>query len=101
MQGFHVIRCDESCIWAGVSPDQVIEQTLMRSVKTPRGLTHGTGFGKAQRNTYIFARPACAEISSSIQDFTCIKFVSSDQHTDAGESRIAKDNNDIKILSVL
>ena len=78
-------------------PDQVIEQTLMRSVKTPRGLTPGTGLGKSQRNTYIFARPACAEISSSIQDFTGIKFVSSDQHKEAGESRIA--NNDIKILS--
>ena len=70
----------------------------MRSVKAPRGLIHGIGFGKAQRNTSIFARPACAEIGSSIQDFTGITFVSSDQHKDAGESRIARDNNDIKIL---
>ena len=38
-EGYHVIRSDKTHVWAGVSPDQVIEQTLMRSLKSTGGLT--------------------------------------------------------------
>ena len=76
----------------------MIEQTLMRSVKSTGGLTRGTGFGVEQRNVYLFSKPACAEISSKIQDFIGVKFVSSDQHRSAGYSRVQRDNTDIGIL---
>ena len=63
---------------------QVIEQTLMRSLKSTGELTRGTGFNDSQRNVNIFSRPACAEVSTAMQDFTGAKFVSSDQHKDIG-----------------
>ena len=37
MNGFRVIRSDR--YWAGISSDMLIEQTLMRSLKTSGGLT--------------------------------------------------------------
>ena len=95
MEGYHVIRRDKTHVWAGVSPDQVIEQTLMRSLKSTGGLTRGTGFNDSQRNVYIFSRPACAEVSTAMQYFTGAKFVSSDQHKDIGVSRIERDKKDI------
>ncbi|KAG7163747.1 hypothetical protein Hamer_G002985 [Homarus americanus] len=39
-RGFHVIRRSNQC-WAGLSSDLVSEQTLMRSLKSSGGLTHG------------------------------------------------------------
>ena len=45
--GFHVLRRSDR-YWAGLSTDLVIEQTLMRSVKTVGGLTHGRGMGDSQ-----------------------------------------------------
>ena len=37
-QGLHVVRRSDQ-FWAGLSPDLVIEQVLMRSMKTSGGLT--------------------------------------------------------------
>ena len=42
MKGHHVSRRSDR-FWAGLSTDLVIEQVLMRSVKTTRGLTRGRG----------------------------------------------------------
>ena len=42
LDGFHVIRRSNQC-WARLSSDLVIEQTLMRSLKSIGGLTHGSG----------------------------------------------------------
>ena len=41
-QGVHVIRRSER-YWAGLWPDLIIEQVLMKSLKSRGGLTHGTG----------------------------------------------------------
>jgi len=40
LDGFHVVRRCNQC-WAGLSSDLVIEQTLMRSLKSTGGLTRG------------------------------------------------------------
>ncbi|GFS25695.1 hypothetical protein ElyMa_007033300 [Elysia marginata] len=44
----HVLRRNYH-FWAGLSPDLVIEQTLMRSVKSIGGLSHGRDTGDSQR----------------------------------------------------
>ena len=43
VSGFHVVRRSDR-LWAGLSTDLVIEQVLMRSLKTSGGLTRGRGF---------------------------------------------------------
>ena len=47
-QGNHVIRRSDR-YWAGLSPDLVIEQALMRSIKSTGGLTRGPGMDETQR----------------------------------------------------
>ena len=42
LDGFHVIRRSNQC-WEGLSSDLVIEQTLMRSLKSTGGPTRGSG----------------------------------------------------------
>ena len=48
MNGLHVIRTSDR-LWAGLSPDLMIEQVLMRSLKTSGGLTRGHGMSKRQQ----------------------------------------------------
>ena len=46
-QGLHVVRRSDR-LWAGLSSDLVIEQVLMRSMKTSGGLTRGRGMTEIQ-----------------------------------------------------
>ena len=52
-EGHHVFQRSDR-YWAGLSQDLVIEQVLMRSLKTSGGLTRGTGFGERQRPLFDF-----------------------------------------------
>ena len=47
IDGFHVVRRSDRK-WAGLSKDLVIEQVLMRSMKTSGGLTRGRGMTEQQ-----------------------------------------------------
>jgi len=91
--GHHVIRRSER-YWAGLSPDLVIEQVLMRSVKTTGGLTRGRGIGESQRTQWLLSTPACAEINSAIQEVTGTQYCSSEQHKEAADSRQLRDDKD-------
>ena len=57
LDGFHVIRRSNQC-WAGLSSDLVIEQTLMRSLKSTGGLTRGSGLTEDMRNLRTLSAPA-------------------------------------------
>ena len=48
INGLHVISRSDR-FWAGLSPDLVIEQVLMHSLKTSVGLTRGRGMSERQR----------------------------------------------------
>ena len=45
-------------LWAGLPSDLVIEQVLMRSLKTNGGLTRGRGMEDTQRFRWFLAMPA-------------------------------------------
>jgi len=48
LNGLHVVRRTDR-FWAGLSTDLVIEQTLMRSIKSTCSLTRGRGMNELQR----------------------------------------------------
>ena len=48
IDGFHVVRKSDRK-WAGLSTDLVIEQVLMRSMKTSGGRARGRGMTEQQR----------------------------------------------------
>ena len=56
VNGFHVIRRSDQ-YWAGLGSDLVIEQTLMRSLKSTGGLTRGSGMSEHQRAVWTMSAP--------------------------------------------
>ena len=99
--GHHVVRRSNR-YWAGLSTDLVIEQVLMRSLKTSGGLTRGRGLTEVQRLVWLFSMPACAEINEAMQELTGIKCDTSEQHKDSTPARVKRDSEDTyKILQTV
>ena len=92
-KGFHVIRRSDH-FWAGLSSDLVIEQVLMRSVRSSGGLTHGRGMAESQGAQWLLSMPTCASISSAMQEFASRCYVSSGQHKEMTKTRQARDDED-------
>ena len=65
---FHVVRRSDPK-WAGLSTDFVIEQVLMRSMKTSGGLTRGRGMTEQQRLIWLLSMPVCTVPVSKIRTF--------------------------------
>ena len=93
MNGFHVVTRSDR-YWAGLSTDLVIEQVLMRSVKTSGGLTRGRGMTEVQRLTWILGMPSCAEVNFAMQELTGVNYNTSEQHKDTSKSRQHRDTED-------
>ena len=89
-QGFHVVRrSDRFCV--ELSPDLVIEQVLMRSMKASGGLTRGRGMTETQRLVWLMAHPVCAEVNNAIQQPIGAQHNTSEQHKDLTTARQVKD----------
>ena len=80
--------------WAGLSSDLVIEQVLMRSMKTSGGLTRGRGMTEQQRLTWSLSMPACAEINKTMQELTGVSYNMGEQNKDMAKARQARDWKD-------
>ena len=93
MSGFHVIRRSDR-YWAGLSSNLVIEQVLMRSVKTKGGITRGKGMSECQRAQWLLIMPACAAINVAMQTFSGTDFHTSLQPKETRKARIERDYKD-------
>ena len=91
--GYHVIRRSDR-YWGGLSTDLVIEQVLMRSIKSTGGLTRGRGMEEAQRIRWLESMPACADINAAMQEVADSAYVTSDQHREATCARRSRDSKD-------
>ena len=92
--GFHVIRRSDK-FWAGLGCDLVIEQTLMRSLKSTGGLTRGTGMSEEQRALWVLSSPVCSEYNHAMEDFNKRSFSTSAQHKEMSAARMKRDQDDI------
>ncbi|CAC5394798.1 unnamed protein product [Mytilus coruscus] len=97
MCGHHVIRRSDRLL-AGLSTDLIIEQVLMRSIKSTGGLTRRRGMGEAQRTQWLLAMPVCAEYNNVMQQVTGAGHKSSNQHVESKRTRKEKDQKDIVTL---
>ena len=95
--GLHVIH-RSSHPFSGLSSDLVIEQCLMRNLKTSGGLTHGSGMTEAQRNQWTLALPACAAVHNTMQELSGLQTNTGEQNKDFGPSRMARDWKDIGLV---
>ncbi|WAR13570.1 hypothetical protein MAR_027750 [Mya arenaria] len=72
----------------------VIEQALMRSVKSAGGLTRDREMLEIQRVQWLLSMPACSDVNTAIQEYTGQRYETSDQHKDTQSSRVAQDIKD-------
>ena len=93
LQGLYVVRRSDR-LWAGLSTDLVIEQVLMRTLKTSGGLTRGRGMTEQQRLTWVMAMPVCAEVNKIMQDLTGIRYNTGEHNKDITVARQARDWKD-------
>ena len=101
VEGRHVVRRSER-YWAELSTDLVIEQVLMRSIKSAGGLTRGRGMDEQQRHVWLLSIPACAEVNKALQQYTSVSYCTSDQHKDKSLARQERDTRDTrKVLEYL
>ena len=96
--GLFVVRRSDRR-WGGIPTDQIIEQCLMRNLKTSGGLTHGSGMNEQQRNVWSLSLPMSAAIHQALQDLTGISPVSGEQHKEMSSARITRDWKDTRLVS--
>ena len=84
--------------WGEIPTDQIIEQCLMRNLKTSGGLTHGSGMTEQQRNVWTLSMPVCAEIHQSMLELSGTTRKSGEQHEEMSPSRVSQDWKDVKTV---
>ena len=100
-EGLHVVRQND-CYWAGLSLDLIIEQMLMRNLKTRGGLTRRRGMTEQQCLTWLLSKPACADVNCIMQGLTGANYNTGEQNKDITKARQACDWKDThKILKYL
>ena len=67
MSGYHSVRRSDR-FWGGLSTDLIIEQVLIRSVKTSGGLTRAKGINKQQ--VWLLSLPICTETNRVMQSLS-------------------------------
>ena len=94
---FIVRRSDRK--WGGIPTDQIIEQCLMRNVKTSGGLTHGSGMNEQQRNVWTLSLPMSAAIHQALQEISGTTHLSGEQHKEMSSLRVQRDWKDTNLVS--
>ena len=82
----------------GLSSDLAIEQTLMCSLKSRGGLTHGRGLTESVRQQWVFTLPICAAIHDAMTLRSQKKLRTSEQHEDFSSARKDRDMSDLNRL---
>lgn len=93
---FTVRRTDK--FWSAVWSDMLIEQSLMKSMKTSGGLTRGRGFSESTLATWIMGMVSLHNVCDSVEKFCGVNFETSEQHVQLRSSRIKRDNKDTQVL---
>ena len=79
VEGYHTVRRSER-LWAALWTDIVIEQVLMRYLKSRGGLTRGRGMTESVRQQWVYSMHACAAIRDAMTSLTGKHHTPSHQH---------------------
>lgn len=95
--GYFTIRRSDK-FWSGMWSDMIIEQFLMRSMKTQGGLTHGRGMGDCIIAKFVLTIIILIEVCNSMEAFCDVSYCSSEQHVDSTDARVKRDAPDLMKL---
>ena len=93
-QGFHAVRRSNR-YWAGLWTDLIIEQVMMRSIKSHGGFTRGRGMTESVRLQWIYTIHKCAGVHNAMTTVTNYEHRTSEQHIDLRTSRSHRDFRDL------
>lgn len=95
----HTIRRSDR-FWAGLWGDLIIEQVMMRALKSNGGLTRGKlrGVDDSARQLWLGSMHRCADIHNAMAELTKTCFTTSEQHVDLLESRVKRENEDLVVI---
>ena len=74
--------------------DLIIEQVLLRAVKSVGGLTRGRGFSQSTRDQWALTAHQTASLHEGLTELTGTKNSNSEQHTELSQSRKNRDIED-------
>ena len=98
----HFIVRRSNRYWAGLPCDLIIEQVLMRSLKTTGGLTRGSGMSDITRAVWFLSNPISSRYSLTIEETIKVMYTGSEQHKTATKARANRDRSDtIKLFTKL
>ena len=92
--GYHLLRRSDK-YWAGFWSDLIVEQVMMRSVKSRGGLTRGRDFTEITRHQWVHAAHQCAAIHEAMTSLTRSALANSKQHVEVDVSRKNRDVSDL------
>ena len=95
--GYHAVRRSDR-FWSGLWSDLVIEQVMMRALKTSGGLTRGRGMTESTRNQWVSTSHEFAAIHDKMTQFTQTNNNTSEQHVDLSPARVCRDTSDCEKL---
>jgi hypothetical protein len=95
--GYHTVRRSDR-YWAGLWSDLIIEQVLMRSLKSRGGITRGRGITESVRLLWVSSMHRCAGLHNAMSNLTGQKHRTSEQHIELGATRVGRDNTDLEKL---
>ena len=95
ISGAHAVR-RSTRNWAGLWSDLVIEQTLMRSIKSRGGLTRGRGMSEAVRHLWVLSLNHLGSVHQAMTQLSGTLLNTSEQHVEMGVTRKSKDYADCK-----
>ena len=78
--------------------DFVIEQVMMRSIKSRGGLTRGRGMTESVRLQWVCSLHKCAAVHDAMTTTTNLKHMTSDQHIELSSSRCKHDFEDLSTV---
>ena len=95
VNGYHTV-CRSDSYWSGIWTDLIIEQLMVRSLKTSGGIIRGRGATESIRQLWIGSMHRTASAHDAISNLTRAYRKTSEQHINLSTSRVNRDDNDYK-----
>lgn len=95
--GFFTVRRSGK-LSCGTSTDMVIEQSMMKAMKTDGGIARGRSTKESVISKWVYSMHAMNTVCDKLEDIANVKMDTTEQHVDASDSRMKKDARDIRRL---
>ncbi|CAH1113461.1 unnamed protein product [Psylliodes chrysocephalus] len=82
----------------GTSTDMVIEQSMMKVMKTDGGIAQGRSTKESVISKSVYSMHAMNTVCERLEDLANVRMDTTEQHVDASDSQVKKDTKHIRKL---